>query len=103
MPIIFTYSGESILLDATFTNGTSRRIQPEAALYQTQTFAAGGKTRTRRSRFTSVTGGRAVAAAEDGTWDGLPLKIPAVTPTIDNCVLIKVEYAVKVSLHTLTL
>ena len=92
----FFFSGESISLDATFTNGTSRRVQPEAALCQTQTFCAGGKTRTRRAKFAAVSGGRAVPAGEEEGWDGLPIKIPAVTPTIDNCAVIKVEYALKV-------
>ena len=35
-------------------------------------------------------------AGEEEGWDGLPIKIPAVTPTIDNCAVIKVEYALKV-------
>ncbi len=87
--------GESVALDALFSNGSSRRVRPEAALQQTQTFTAGGKTRRRRTTF-GVLSGQAVAAGQERTWDALPLKVPAVSPTIANCEFIRVEYAVKV-------
>jgi hypothetical protein len=89
--------GEVVLLDASFSNLSTRRVLPEAVLCQTQTFTAGGKVRTRRSKFAALSG-RAVAAGNDERWDLLPLKIPAVTPTIANCCLIKVEYAIKVTI-----
>ena len=90
-------SGEFVLLDASFSNLSSRRVVPEAVLCQTQTFSAGGKTRVRKSKFASLAGRAITAGAEEERWDALPLKIPAVTPTISNCGLIRVEYSIKVT------
>lgn len=90
-------SGEFVLLDASFSNLSSRRVVPEAVLCQTQTFSAGGKTRVRKSKFASLAGRAITAGSEEERWDALPLKIPAVTPTISNCCLIKVEYSIKVT------
>ena len=87
--------GESVALEALFSNGSGRRVRPTAALQQTQTFTAGGKTRRKRTTF-AVLVGQSVLAGGDLTWDALPLKVPAVSPTIANCDFIRVEYAVKV-------
>ena len=92
-----TVAGEFVLLDAAFSNLSSRRVVPEAVLCQTQTFSAGGKTRVRKSKFASLSGRGIAAGAEEERWDALPLKIPAVTPTIANCSLVRVEYAIKVT------
>ena len=92
-----SFSGEFVLLDASFSNLSSRRVVPEAVLCQTQTFSAGGKTRVRKSKFASLAGRAITAGSEEERWDALPLKIPAVTPTISNCGLIKVEYSIKVT------
>ena len=40
--------------------------------------------------------GLPVAPGNRATWDAQLLKIPAVSPTIVNCCVIKVEYYVKV-------
>ena len=93
----FPLIGEFVLLDASFSNLSSRRVVPEAVLCQTQTFSAGGKTRVRKSKFASLAGRAIAAGSEEERWDALPLKIPAVTPTISNCCLIKVEYSIKVT------
>lgn len=92
-----SFPGEFVLLDASFSNLSSRRVVPEAVLCQTQTFSAGGKMRVRKSKFASLAGRAITAGSEEERWDALPLKIPAVTPTISNCCLIKVEYSIKVT------
>lgn len=89
--------GESIAITADFENLSSRTIIPHATLHQTQTFVAGGKSRTRHSKYTIVTG-LAIQPGRNTSWDAQMLKIPAVTPSIINCCLIRVDYAVRVSL-----
>lgn len=89
--------GESVAIDATFINQSTRRIVPEAVLCQTETFMAGGKIRTKKTKFTALSGQMILPGKED-TWDGQLLKIPIVSPTISNCGLMKVDYSVKVVL-----
>ncbi|XP_022252038.1 arrestin domain-containing protein 4-like, partial [Limulus polyphemus] len=90
-------SRESIAITADFENLSSRTIIPHATLHQTQTFVAGGKSRCRRSKFTIVTG-LAIQPGRMANWDSQLLKIPAVSPSIINSCLIRVDYAVRVSL-----
>ncbi|GFY53667.1 arrestin domain-containing protein 3 [Trichonephila inaurata madagascariensis] len=90
--------GESIAITADFENLSSRTIIPHATLHQTQTFLAGGKSRTRHSKYTIVTG-LAIQPGRTMSWDAQLLKIPAVTPSIINCCLIRVDYAVRISLQ----
>jgi hypothetical protein len=90
--------GESIAITADFENHSRRTIVPHATLYQTQTFLAGGKSRSRRFKFTIVTG-LAIQPRRTANWDAQLLKIPAVSPSIINCCLIKVDYAVRITLQ----
>ncbi|KAI8478878.1 Arrestin domain-containing protein 3 [Branchiostoma belcheri] len=48
--------GESIAISAEFENHSSRRMIPKAALYQTQCYRAGGKTRTVRENVAHMKG-----------------------------------------------
>ncbi|KAK6178697.1 hypothetical protein SNE40_011221 [Patella caerulea] len=90
--------GESIAISAEFDNHSSRTVIPYATLYQTQAFFASGKSRVRRTKFTVLTG-LPVAPGTRGSWDSQLLKIPAVSPSIMNCCVMKVDYFVKVALH----
>lgn len=90
--------GESIAITADFENLSGRTVVPHATLHQTQTFLAGGKSRTRHCKFTTVTG-VALQPGRSANWDAQLLKIPAVSPSITNCCLIHVEYTVRVSAH----
>ncbi|XP_064608771.1 arrestin domain-containing protein 3-like [Liolophura sinensis] len=90
--------GESIAISAEFDNHSSRTIIPYATLHQTQAFFANGKSRVRRTKFTVLTG-LPVAPGSRGTWESQLLKIPAVSPSIMNCCVMKVDYYVKVALH----
>ncbi|GFN82444.1 polyprotein [Plakobranchus ocellatus] len=90
--------GESIAISAEFDNHSSRTVIPYATLYQSQAFFASGKSRIRRTKFTVLTG-LPVAPGTRGSWDSQLLKIPAVTPSIINCCVMKVDYYVKVALH----
>ncbi|XP_013779873.1 arrestin domain-containing protein 3-like isoform X1 [Limulus polyphemus] len=90
--------GESIAITADFENLSSRTIIPHATLHQTQTFIAGGKSRSRISKFTIVTG-PAIQPGRTANWDAQLLKIPAVSPSIINSCLIRVDYAVRLTLQ----
>ncbi|XP_055354041.1 arrestin domain-containing protein 3-like [Paramacrobiotus metropolitanus] len=90
--------GESIAISALFTNGTRRNITPHATLYQIQSFTANGKSRSRAIKLTTVSG-VSIPAGETGYWDAQLLKVPAVSPSILNCQLIKVDYQVKITLQ----
>lgn len=90
--------GESIAISAEFDNQSSRTVTPYASLHQTQAFFANGKSRVRRTKFTVLTG-LPVAPGNGGMWESQLLKIPAVSPSIMNCCVMKVDYFVKVALH----
>lgn len=90
--------GESIAITADFENYSSRPVIPHATLYQTQTFLAGGKQRARRYKFTILTGLQ-IQPGRRANWDAQLLKIPAVSPSILNCCLIKVDYTVRITLQ----
>ncbi|UYV72612.1 ARRDC3 [Cordylochernes scorpioides] len=90
--------GESIAITADFENGSGRTVVPHATLHQTQMFLAGGKARSRRLDFTRVTG-LAVQPRRTASWDAQLLKIPAVSPSILNCCLIRVDYSVRLTLQ----
>lgn len=90
--------GESIAITADFENLSGRTVVPHATLHQTQTFLAGGKSRSRHCKFTTVTG-VALQPGRSANWDAQLLKIPAVSPSITNCCLIHVEYAVRITLQ----
>lgn len=90
--------GESIAITADFENLSTRTVIPRATLHQTQTFVAGGKSRSRHNKFTIVTG-PAIQPGRTASWDSQLLKIPAVSPSIINCSLIRVDYSVRITLQ----
>ncbi|RWS23648.1 arrestin domain-containing protein 3-like protein [Leptotrombidium deliense] len=89
--------GESIAITASFENDSSRTVIPQAIFNQTQTFVAGGKTRCRKTKLSVITG-VGIQPRKRGTWNSQLLKIPAVSPSIINCCLIKVDYNLRISL-----
>lgn len=90
--------GESIAITARFENNSNRSLTPTVSLYQTQTASAGGKCMLRKFKLTSITG-LVIDPRSSVEWDAIPLKVPAVSPTINNCCLIRVEYFVRVILE----
>ncbi|XP_074989302.1 arrestin domain-containing protein 4 isoform X1 [Caretta caretta] len=69
-----------------------------AAIFQTQTYLASGKTKTFRQMLANVRG-NPIASGSTDTWNGKTLKIPPVTPSILNCCIIRVEYSLAVYIH----
>lgn len=77
-------------------NCSSRVVVPKAALYQNQTFFAKGKGKQIQQLVSNLRGDP-LAQGRSQSWEGKMLKIPPVSPSILDCPIIKVEYAVVVS------
>lgn len=71
-------------------------VVPKAALYQNQTFFAKGKGKQIQQLVSNLRGDP-LAQGRSQSWEGKMLKIPPVSPSILDCPIIKVEYAVVVS------
>lgn len=69
---------------------------PKAALYQTQTFFAKGKGKQIQQLVSNLRGD-ALPQGKSQSWEGKMLKIPPVSPSILDCPIIRVEYALVVS------
>ncbi|XP_077128069.1 arrestin domain-containing protein 2 [Ranitomeya variabilis] len=87
--------GEVIPIFAEIDNCTSRTVVPKAAIIQSQTFTARGTLKQKKSVVATLAGD-AVPAGKRETWHGRALKIPPLGPSIIQCRIIKVEYALKV-------
>ncbi|KAH0620070.1 hypothetical protein JD844_014629 [Phrynosoma platyrhinos] len=91
-------NGEAIPIYAEIENCSSRLIVPKAAIFQTQTYLASGRTKTFRQMVANVRGNH-VASGSTDTWNGKTLKIPPVTPSILDCCIIRVDYSLAVYIH----
>ncbi|XP_078527070.1 arrestin domain-containing protein 2-like [Lissotriton helveticus] len=87
--------GEDIVIFADIDNATSKAVVPKAAIIQTQTFAARGITKQKVAMVATLTG-EAVPPRKRETWQGRTLKVPPLCPSIAQCRIIRVEYALKV-------
>ncbi|XP_061457339.1 arrestin domain-containing protein 2 isoform X2 [Rhineura floridana] len=87
--------GEVIPIFAEIDNCTTRTVVPKAAIIQTQTFIARGTKKQKKSVVASIVGD-SIAAGKREVWHGRALKIPPVGPSILQCRVIHVEYALKV-------
>ncbi|EHB00254.1 Arrestin domain-containing protein 4, partial [Heterocephalus glaber] len=91
-------NGEAIPIYAEIENCSSRLIVPKAAIFQTQTYLASGKTKTFRHMVANVRGNH-IASGSTDIWNGKTLKIPPVTPSILDCCIIRVDYSLAVYIH----
>ncbi|XP_037067738.1 arrestin domain-containing protein 2 isoform X1 [Peromyscus leucopus] len=87
--------GEAIPIFAEIDNGSSRAVQPRAALVQTQTFMARGARKQKRAVVASVDGAP-VGPGLRALWPGRELRIPPVGPSILHCRVLSVDYSLKV-------
>lgn len=87
--------GEVIPVFAEVDNGSTRAVRPRAAVVQTQTFTARGARKQKRVVVASVAG-EPVGPGRRALWQGRPLPIPPVGPSILRCELLRVDYALKV-------
>ncbi|ETE62179.1 Arrestin domain-containing protein 2, partial [Ophiophagus hannah] len=86
---------EVIPIFAEIDNCTNRSIVPKAAIIQTQTFIARGNKKQKKCVVASIVGDSIIAGTRE-VWHGRALKIPPVGPSILQCRIIHVEYALKV-------
>ncbi|KAM7048472.1 arrestin domain-containing protein 4 [Molossus nigricans] len=91
-------NGEAIPIYAEIENCSSRLIVPKAAIFQTQTYLANGKTKTVRHMVAHVRGNHIASGSAD-TWNGKMLKIPPLTPSILDCCIIRIDYSLAVYIH----
>ncbi|EFB20500.1 hypothetical protein PANDA_013462, partial [Ailuropoda melanoleuca] len=91
-------NGEAIPIYAEIENCSSRLVVPKAAIFQTQTYLASGRTKTVRHMVANVRGNHIASGGTD-TWNGKTLKIPPVTPSILDCCIIRVDYSLAVYIH----
>ncbi|XP_012790241.2 arrestin domain-containing protein 4 isoform X1 [Sorex araneus] len=91
-------NGEAIPIYAEIENCSSRLIVPKAAIFQTQTYLASGRTKTVRHMVANVRGNH-IASGNTDTWNGKTLKIPPVPPSILDCCIIRVDYSLAVYIH----
>ncbi|XP_052608538.1 arrestin domain-containing protein 2 [Peromyscus californicus insignis] len=87
--------GEAIPIFAEIDNGSTRAVQPRAALVQTQTFMARGACKQKRAVVASVDG-EPVGPGHRALWPGRELRIPPVGPSILHCRVLTVDYSLKV-------
>ena len=87
--------GEVIPIFAEIDNGSTRAVQPRAALVQTQTFMARGARKQKRAVVASVDG-EPVGPNRRALWPGRALRIPPVGPSILQCRVLSVDYSLKV-------
>ncbi|XP_008822793.1 arrestin domain-containing protein 2 isoform X2 [Nannospalax galili] len=87
--------GEVIPIFAEIDNGSTRPVQPRAALMQTQTFMARGARKQKRMAVASMAG-EPVAPGCRALWPGRALRIPPVGPSILHCRVLSVDYSLKV-------
>uniref|UniRef100_UPI00358FC1C8 arrestin domain-containing protein 3-like n=1 Tax=Myxine glutinosa TaxID=7769 RepID=UPI00358FC1C8 len=90
--------GELLHIHAEVENCSSRLVIPQTSLCQKQTFLAHGRTLTYTHAVAAVRG-ESIPSGKREFWDGQPLPIPNVTPSVLDCNIIRVEYFLKVSVN----
>lgn len=90
--------GEEICIDAKFENTCSRIVVPKAAIIAKHTYQANGRTKVFRQKLSSVRGNHIISGMCDA-WQGKSIRVPKIKPSILGCNIIRVEYALMVSLH----
>lgn len=88
--------GEEIFIDAKFENTCSRIVVPKAAIVAKQTYQANGQTKVFRQKLSSVRGNHIISGMCDA-WLGKTIRVPKIKPSILGCGIIRVEYALMVS------
>uniref|UniRef100_S4RLU4 Arrestin domain containing 3 n=1 Tax=Petromyzon marinus TaxID=7757 RepID=S4RLU4_PETMA len=86
--------GETIDIHVEVENGCPRAAQTHAALYQTQTFRAKGHSRTVRQLVATATDHN--GGGNNNNFDAPCVRIPPVSPSIQNCAVLSVEYSLSV-------
>lgn len=89
--------GEDICINAKFENTCSRIVVPKAAIIAKHTYQANGRTKIFRQKLSSVRGNHIISGMCDA-WQGKTIRVPKIKPSMLGCNIIRVEYALMVSL-----
>ncbi|XP_076978268.1 arrestin domain-containing protein 2 [Tamandua tetradactyla] len=90
--------GEVIPVFAEVDNSSRCAVQPLAVVVQTQTFMARGARKQKRTVLASLAG-EPVGPGQRARWQGRPLRIPPVGPSILQCRVLRVDYALVVCVN----
>lgn len=90
--------GEDICINAKFENTCSRIVVPKAAIIAKHTYQANGRTKVFRQKLSSVRGNHIISGMCDA-WQGKTIRVPKIKPSMLGCNIIRVEYALMVSLQ----
>uniref|UniRef100_A0A8C8DHR3 Thioredoxin-interacting protein n=1 Tax=Oryzias sinensis TaxID=183150 RepID=A0A8C8DHR3_9TELE len=90
--------GEDIQIHASFENSCSRIVVPKAAIVCKHSYAANGCTKEWRQKLSAVRGNPIISGMCD-MWQGRSISVPKLQPTLHGCDIIKVDYALVVSLR----
>lgn len=89
--------GEEISINAKFENTCSRIVVPKAAIVAKHTYQATGRTKVFRQKLSSVRGNHIISGMCDA-WQGKTIRVPKIKPSMLGCNIIRVEYALMVSI-----
>ncbi|CAL8235377.1 unnamed protein product [Arctogadus glacialis] len=90
--------GEDICINAKFENTCSRIVVPKAAIYAKHIYQADGRTKVFLKKLSSVRGNHVISGMCDA-WQGKSIRVPKLKPSILGCDIIRVEYALMISVH----
>uniref|UniRef100_A0A7N8Y047 Thioredoxin-interacting protein n=1 Tax=Mastacembelus armatus TaxID=205130 RepID=A0A7N8Y047_9TELE len=86
--------GEDININAKFENTCSRIVVPKAAIIAKHSYLAHGHTK----KLSAVRGNHIISGMCD-MWQGKTVRVPKLKPSLLDCDIIKVEYALTIYLH----
>ncbi|KAF7647195.1 hypothetical protein LDENG_00176100 [Lucifuga dentata] len=90
--------GEDICINAKFENTCSRIVVPKAAIIAKHTYQANGRTKVCRQKLSSVRGNHIISGMCDA-WQGKTIRVPKLKPSMLDCNIIRVEYALMIYVH----
>ncbi|KAF1388616.1 hypothetical protein PFLUV_G00092140 [Perca fluviatilis] len=90
--------GEDICINAKFENTCSRIVVPKAAIIAKHSYLADGRTKEAHEKLCAVRGNHIISGMCD-MWQGKTIRVPKLKPSLLGCDIIKVDYALMISLH----
>ncbi|KAI7797822.1 arrestin domain-containing protein 3 [Triplophysa rosa] len=89
--------GEGLVVNGEIVNSSTRKIVPKYIIYQKQSFFAGGCRNVYTTEILKEKGEPLVSSTRQKLFKLLPVP-QGITPTIQNCRILKVEYRLKIIL-----
>ncbi|XP_056629343.1 arrestin domain-containing protein 3 [Triplophysa dalaica] len=89
--------GEVLVVNGEIVNSSTRKIVPKYIIYQKQSFFAGSSRNVHTTEILKEKGEQLVSSTRQKLSKVLPVPL-GITPTIQNCRILKVEYRLKIIL-----